>query len=259
MNIMAYRTNTGRIIMNEQWIGRKVAFFGGSFTDKKRIGTTKVYWEYLAESCGIVPLPYGINGNSWKHVIPQAEQLLAEHGTDVDAIFIFMGTNDYNSSVPLGVWYDLREEETNCHGVMKTKMRRYFNTSGSTVRGRINAAMGFLKRHFPLQQIVLMTPPHRAFARFSETNVQPEESFPNELDRYLEDYVECIREAGDIWSVPLIDLYSDCGLFPVFDEYTRFFHHPETDRLHPNAAGHRRIAETIRYRIQTLPATFRDL
>ena len=114
-------------------------------------------------------------------------------------------------------------------------------------------------RHFPLRQIILLTPIHRAFARFSETNVQPEETFPNELDRYLEDYVECIREAGDIWSVPVIDLYSDCGLFPVFDEYTRYFHSAETDRLHPNAAGPRRIAETIRYRIQTLPATFRDL
>lgn len=245
--------------MNEQWIGKKVAFLGDSITDRNHIGTSGNYWEYLAGSCGIVPLVYGINGNSWQHVIPQAEKLLAEHGADVDAIFVFMGTNDYNNSVPLGVWYDLREEETDCHGVMKMKMRRHFNTSGSTVRGRINAAMEFLKRHFPLQQIVLLTPIHRAFARFSDTNVQPEETFPNELDRYFEDYVGCIREAGDIWSVPVIDLYSDSGLFPVFDEYARYFHLPESDRLHPNAAGHRRIAETIRCRIQTLPATFRDL
>jgi len=243
--------------MNEQWRNKKVAFIGDSITDKIHVGTTRNYWDYLAESCGIIPLVYGINGSQWDGVIPQAEKLIAEHGSDIDAIFVFLGTNDYNHSIPLGVWYDYREEETNCHGVMKKAMRRYFNTSASTLRGRINAGMGFLKKHFPLQQIILMTPVHRGFACFSETNVQPEESFPNELERYFEDYIACIRETSDIWSVPVIDLYSDSGLFPVMDEYAQYFHLADTDRLHPNAAGHKRIAETIRYKIQTLPASFR--
>ena len=241
--------------MNEQWKNKKAAFLGDSITDKVRVGTTKVYWEYLAEFCQIIPLVYGQNGSQWNGVRSQAERLLAEHGTDVDAIFIFMGTNDYNHSVPLGEWFDLKEEETNFHGVMKQTMRRYFNTASSTLRGRINAGMGFLKKHFPEQQIILLTPIHRGC--FGTESVQPEETFPNELALHTEDYVNCIKEAGNIWSVPVIDLNSCSGLFPAMDEYTRYFHHPETDRLHPNAEGHRRIALAMMYQMQMFPASFR--
>ena len=243
--------------MNEQWKNKKVAFLGDSITDKIHVGTTKNYWGYLEESCGIVPLVYGLNGNQWTGLIPQAEKLLAEHGDDVDAIFVFMGTNDYMNSVPLGEWFSVREEETNHRGEMKKLPRRHFITDPKTFRGRINAGMRFLKTHFPKQQIILLTPIHRAFACFSEVNVQPEESFSNLLGHYVGEYVECIKEAGNIWSVPVIDLNADSGLFPLLDEYAQYFHFSDTDRLHPNTEGHRRIAEVIRYRIQMYPATFR--
>ena len=243
--------------MNEQWIGKKVAFLGDSITDGIHVGTEKNYWEYLAESCRIIPLVYGINGQRWIHLRSQAEKLLAEHGDDVDALFVFMGTNDYNGSVPPGEWFLLREEENNYHGAMKRMPRRYFNLDRATLKGCINDGMSFLKEHFPLQQIILLTPIHRGFACFSETNVQPEESFPNELGLYLESYVACIKEAGNIWSVPVIDLNAICGLFPAMDEYARYFHLADTDRLHPNAAGHRRMAEALQYQMQFFPATFR--
>ena len=243
--------------MNEQWKNKKVAFLGDSITDKIHVGTTRNYWDYLAESCQIIPLVYGLNGWNWSGVRTQAEKLLAEHGDDVDAIFVFMGTNDYNSSVPIGEWFDSCLDETNSHGVMKKKIRRRFNTDPATFRGRINAGMEFLKKHFPRQQIILLTPIHRGFASFGGKNVQPEEAFPNEIDCYTEAYINSLKEAGNIWSVPVIDLNANCGLFPMMDEYAQYFHDPETDRLHPNAAGHKRIAETLRYQIQMYPATFR--
>ena len=244
--------------MNEQWINKKVAFLGDSITDKVHVGTAKNYWEYLAESCSIIPLVYGVNGQRWLHIREQAEKLQAEHGTDVDAIFVFVGTNNYNGSDPLGVWYDLHEEKTNSDGVVKPKLRRYFNLAPSTLRGQINIGMSYLKKHFPQQQIILLTPIHRGFACFSQENVQPEESFPNELDLYTESYISCIKEAGNIWSVPVIDLNAVCGLFPMMDEYAQYFHDAETDRLHPNAAGHKRIAEVLKYQMQMYPSTFRE-
>ena len=39
----------GEKTLNTQWNGAKVAFLGDSMTDKRRIGTTCVYWEYLEE------------------------------------------------------------------------------------------------------------------------------------------------------------------------------------------------------------------
>ena len=246
----------GNDIMNEQWKNKKVAFLGDSITAPSE-AVARNYWDYLAEECGLVPLVYAFSGWSWAGVRTHAEKLLAEHGEDVDAIFIMMGTNDFNGGVPLGEWFDLSEEETNIHGVVKKKIRRRFNTSGSTLRGRINNGLGFLKAHFPKQQIILLTPIHRGYACFSETNVQPEESVPNEIERYAGEYVECIKEAGNLWAVPVIDLNADSGLFPMLDGYAQYFHLADTDRLHPNAEGHRRIAEVIRYRIQMYPATFR--
>ena len=66
------------MIMNEQWRNKKVAFLGDSITDKIHVGTTKNYWEYLAEDCGIIPLVYGINGHRWSGIRGQAEKLLAK-------------------------------------------------------------------------------------------------------------------------------------------------------------------------------------
>ena len=108
--------------MNGQWKNKKVAFLGDSITDRIHVGTEKNYWEYLAESCEIIPLVYGINGHRWCHVREQAEKLLVEHGSDVDAVFVFMGTNDYNGSVPPGEWFVLREED--CCGAESEHCRR---------------------------------------------------------------------------------------------------------------------------------------
>ena len=53
-----------------------------------------------------------------------------------------------------------------------------------------------------------------AFADVLQTASQPEESFANPLGLYIDDYVRVIKEAGDVWAVPVIDLGSICGLSP---------------------------------------------
>lgn len=243
--------------MNSQWEGKKVAFLGDSITDACHVGTTKNYWQYLQEYLGIQPLVYGLNGWRWEGIKTQSEKLKAEHGDDVDAIFIFMGTNDYNGGVPLGHWWNTREEEIISHGKQMKKIRRIPSKDPKTLCGCINTGMEYLKENFPLQQIVLMTPIHRGFAEFGGDNIQPEESYPNDIDIYVHTYIDLLREAGDIWAVPVIDLFSESGLFPVMASYFPYFHDAKTDRLHPNAAGHERIAKTMMYRMLAMPATFR--
>lgn len=242
-------------LQNSQWEGKKVAFLGDSMTQKRKSDNT-VYWEYLRVFLGIEPFVYGISGHQWDGIYRQANKLKDEHGADVDAIFIFAGTNDYNHSLPLGEFFTETKMETNHNGEQVIRKYRTPIFTDSTFCGRINKVMDFLKSNYPDQQIIILTPIHRGFAQFSETNIQPEESFANAQGLYLDAYVNALKEAASIWAVPLIDLYSISGLYPMKDEFSKYFENSKTDMLHPNSAGNDRLAKTIYYQLLSLPATF---
>ena len=244
------------------WTGKKVAFLGDSIADPAQTNRPqRIYWQYLAENLGLEPHVYAVSGYQWDRVYKAAQKMKQEMGGDVDAIFIFAGTNDYMSSIPLGEWYDVAEEEVFLKGKTLKLPRRRFSRDMKTFRGRVNTVMDFLKTNFPDQQIAIMTPLHRGHYDLGDKNVQPEETVPNALGRHLEDYVAVLREAADIWSVPVIDLYRESGLFPMNDAYAKCFRYagPNVwDKLHPNTEGHRRIAKTIAARLMTMPTDFKE-
>lgn len=166
----------------------------------------------------------------------------------IDAIMIFAGTNDYNGSVPIGQWYKYEEAEAPiANGKTQIRKRRIHIMDSSTFKGRINAAMAYIKENFPDKQIILITPIHRGFAKFGEGNVQPDESFPNRIGEYIDSYVDAVKEAGNVWAVPVIDLNSLSGLFPNTPSHAQYFHKKDTDLLHPNAKGHEKMASAIAY------------
>ena len=242
-------------LQNPQWKGKKVAFLGDSMTQKRDSNIT-VYWEYLAEFIGIEPFVYGISGHQWDNIYKQAIKLKNEKGSDVDAIFIFAGTNDFNHGIPMGEFFTETEKETNHNGKQVSRKYRTHLMNDSTFCGRINKVMDFLKSNYPDQQIIILTPIHRGFAQFSERNVQPDENFANAQGLYIDDYVNTLKEASTIWAVPLIDLFSVSGLYPTKDVYSKFFENAEKDMLHPNSAGNYRLAKTIQYQLLSLPSTF---
>ena len=122
-----------------------------------------------------------------------------------------------------------------------------------TFKGRINKVMAFLKENFPNKQIILLTPIHRGFANFGGSNVQPDESFPNRLGLYVDSYVDAVKEAGNVWAVPVIDLNAICGLMPNLPSHSQFFANEKRDRLHPNAKGHERMGLAIAYQLLGYP------
>ena len=126
----------------------------------------------------------------------------------------------------------------------------------STYCGRINIALSRLKQRYPAKQIVLLTPIHRAHAEFSDTNVQPSEAYQNACGEYFDRYVNAVREAGEIWALPVIDLGALSGLYPLLPEHAGYFTDAGTDLLHPNDEGHRRMALTLFYQLQLLPCRF---
>ena len=73
------------------------------------------------------------------------------------------------------------------------------------------------------------------------------------LYEVITDYVDVLRKAASVWAVPLIDLYSDSGLYPMMNSNIKYFSNAQTDRLHPNSAGNYRLAKTIQYQLLALP------
>jgi len=242
------------------WEAKKVCFLGDSITDGIGVTKDRTYWSILEKDIGIRAYSYGLNGACFDNLLEQAKAMQAEHREEVDAIFLFAGTNDFYSSVSLGRWYD--EVQKNCvllnnaDGQPIEVVRKYreFNFDINTFKGRINIVLSFLKQTYPYTQIVLMTPIHRAFATFGPNNIQQNEMYSNALGHFFDEYVKVIKEAANIWSVEIIDLNSVSGLFPLYDKGAeRFFANVETDRLHPSFEGHRRLAQVIEYKMISIP------
>ena len=206
---------------------------------------------------GLQPFVYAINGNRMDGILRQANRLLEERGDSIDAIIIFAGTNDYNAGIPVGEWYKEGEKEAQVAGPsMELRKHREPVMNDSTFKGRINLVMDFLKTNYPDKQVIMLTPLHRGKARFSDRNVQPEEAFPNKNGVYVDTYVQAVKEAANVWAVPVIDLNGISGLYPLNDSHPRYFHDGETDRLHPNAEGHYRMAKALMYQLLAYPASF---
>ena len=242
------------------WQGKRVAYFGDSVTDPRNNGSKKKYWGFLQDWLQVTPYVYGVSGRQWNDIPRQTDKLKTEHGDEVDAILIFCGTNDYNNGVPLGQWWDEKTTEVMYgHGQPKkmvTRRQRTPSMDPTTFRGRINIALDSLKRTYPTKQIVLLTPIHRSDFHANEKNWQCDESYTNQCGEYIDAYVEAVKEAGNVWAVPVIDWNASCGLFPMHNEHGQYFHNAETDLLHPNDQDHERMARTLMQQLLALPCTF---
>lgn len=248
------------MLIEHPWKGKRVAYFGDSITDPRNSGSAIKYWGFLQQWLEITPYVYGISGRQWNDIPRQADKCHEEHGDSIDAIIIFIGTNDFNAGVPLGQWYNEQVEQVMA-GIHETKhlvdrMRRTPQMTDSTYRGRINIALNHVKRLYPTKQIVVLTPIHRAGFYANDRNWQPTEEYQNKCGEYVSAYVQASREAADVWAVPVIDWAASSGLFPIMDEHTAYFANGDNDRLHPNDKGHERLARTLMYQLLALPCTF---
>lgn len=240
------------------WKGKRVALFGDSITDPglgRSWGITQ-YWGYLQEWLDLDIYNYAVSGREWDDIPNQLGELQDEHGQEVDAILILMGTNDYNMGVPTGQWFteveeyvlagtDMREPAT-----MQLRKRRIPVMDSSTVKGRINIAMELIKQTYPRCPVVLLTPLHRGWFRINEGNVQPEESYQNRAGEYLDAYVDAIKEAGNIWSVNVVDLHAASNMNPLYGQ--EFYYGADNDHLHPGKEGSIRLASVLYYQLLTI-------
>lgn len=243
--------------LTHPWSGKRIAYFGDSITDPNNNTATVKFWQLFEQWLGTTSYVYAVSGYEWNTIPLQANQLKQQHGDDFDAIIIFIGTNDFNAGIPIGQWFTESVEQVEAAtGQPKTLQQRIMRQPAmdpNTYRGRINIALDSLKRMFPQKQIVLLTPIHRAFANFGDRNLQPSEAYQNKCGEWMDAYVESVKEAGNLWAYPVIDMNALSGLYPLQEENLIYFANPVTDQLHPNNLGHERMAKTLYYQLLTLP------
>jgi len=240
----------------------RLVFLGDSITEG--VGSEKCYTDMIAGQSGCEVYNYGVNGASSSDLSSQIDRMEAELGDNFDCLCIFIGTNDFNCSVALGNWFTEKTvdvpkgllEDGTPSGFIKRKKREFVMTD-STFRGRLNTVLSRLREAHADKRLILVTPIHRGFAFFGGDNYQPEELYSNMIGEYVESYVAAIREAADIWACELCDLYRDSGFFPMAKgNAAHYFHDTETDRLHPNTAGHARIAAILHAHLERYPYRF---
>ena len=219
--------------VDSEWSGKVASFLGDSITYGAK--TTKIYHQYLKELVGFSTCNnYGIDGAS---ITNHSNGICTRYNnvaSDSDIIFIFGGTNDFYYNKPLGEWYTLS-------GTTRT-----LNKDVSTFRGALAEICDGLITKFPTKQIILMTPIHRDRLRNQQTDLEA-----NASGLYLDDYVECVKEAGKIFGIPVIDLNGESGLYPMNTENANAYFHAD-DKLHPNANGHLKMARVIQGKLRTI-------
>jgi lysophospholipase L1-like esterase len=208
--------------------GIKMACLGDSITEG--VGVTdlsNMYYNRIQRECGIRELYIdGIGGTRIArqknpsedprqdlYFIPRVDDI----DEDCDLIVVFGGTNDFgHGDAPIGTPED-RTEDTfwgACHVICEKLINR-----------------------FPKSQIVFMSPLHR----YNEESLCGSRKL--EPVGTLYDYVDILKAVTRKYSIPFLDMLQVGGLTPKVPIYQELY---MPDGLHPNDAGHEKIAARLK-------------
>jgi len=214
--------------------GKKIAFLGDSITEGCGVEKEEnIFWNRLAAMTGAMCYGYGIGGTRIArqlhhkdpdYVDQRFSTRIDQMIPDADAVVVFGGTNDFgHGDAPMGTMND-RTEDT-FYGAMHVLLQR-------------------LVEKYPNAQLVVMTPLHRCTEDEGGLN-------PDGLRRagVLKDYVDAIIEVAAFYAIPVLDLYRTSGLQSRVPVIRQLF---VPDGLHPNDAGHEKLAKRLLGFLQTL-------
>ena len=214
--------------------GLKVNFLGDSITEGNK-GPTDLNHRFTAvlhQKYGVDARNYGAGGTRIALQSQPSQEarfdldfLMRSEKMDRDAevVFIFGGTNDFGHGMaPLGNW----DERTDY-----------------TFTGACRHLMEKVLAFFPTAEIAVVTPLHR---------IGEEDPYGDHVRDFptasLKTYATILRETAEYYSLPVLDLFAESGFQPSVEAIgERYF----LDGLHPNDAGHARLADLFaRYLIR---------
>ncbi len=224
----------GEAAVLTDWNGASAVFVGDSITAAIE-HTSKFYYEYLKDDLGFSNAQKQATsgsciseksdyGNRNSPLIGRYQSIPSG-----DLIVIFMGTNDFGHATPLGSITD---------------------TTDTSFYGALNIIIPGIQATHPNSQIVMVSPLHRTTTQ-SSGMTSPSDSAPNEAGATLKDYVNAIKDICNKYDIYIIDLFSEAELDPNNETVkTTLFN---SDGLHPNTAGHEKIAEILSEELKKIP------
>ncbi len=224
-----FKTADGIVRNDDYWYGKKLAFDGDSITSGYG-NAQRSYADYTAEAmgCDISNTALGSSTLAVKSSDPTARYPLIDRldaiDDTADALIINIGSNDWHYS-----W---------------TPMGDMSSSDKYTFYGALKLMCEDLLDRFSGKPIVLCTP----IKRIQNDGLAYYEQ--NAYGKTLKDYSDAIKEVGEFYGIPVLDLYSECLINPIIESHkTQYF--TNNDGVHPNAEGHTVIARRLKgYLIQ---------
>ena len=218
--------------------GKKLVFLGDSITvGVCSSGEGYRYWELLAKRTGATCVGFGISGTTiapqinpnpdWPHHFQHFNSRVNDMDADADVVVVYGGVNDYiGGDAPIGRLEDRTE---------------------ATFYGALHVLYTHIFERYPNAQLIVMGPnhcidEHAGSRRDSRYNFTVRE-------HSLADYVQAVRDVTEYYGIPLLDLFKCAEMQPAVPSIREKF---LPDGLHPNDAGHQRLADRLYAFLQTL-------
>ena len=205
-----------QILCTNFWNGKTWNVLGDSITFGAKTKVT--YHAYLKEKLNIATVNnYGIAGNTIavnSNATGDGMCVRYENmNNNADIISVAGGVNDHGLNTPLG---DIS------------------SIDNKTFYGALKILCEGLLTKYPLKTIFFITPMHYANFFSGDTT--------NSLKLPLTDYVDAIIEVCRMYSIPVLDNYSNIGIYPKNSIQKSTY---TADGLHPNEEGHKKMANEI--------------
>ena len=222
-------------LATQPWLNKKVACLGDSITegDSGEGSLIDSYVPKLKKYIGTNAQNFGKSG-AWITKKTDGDiSFVSRVGAirDQDVVTIFGGINDFQWNAPLGTMADTADTPTTFYGALK-----YVITT--------------LSANNPKAKLMLITPMKTTKFQYhtydNNGNLMQNANGNTQLD-----FVNAIKQVGEYYSIPVLDMYSNSNYSPYLpsqvghDNFT-------ADGLHPTAHGYERIAQTIGHAINNL-------
>jgi len=225
-------------LLTDRWNGISAGFLGDSITSGSNPGGTptqlpvdSIYYGVVADQLNLG----SIVADSWVGSAISREASYSDKRytkrylslpTGLDLVCVMGLVNDFAQDATLGAISDAATDADNVS---------FFGSVKFLINGLVD--------RYPSADIVFITSTPR------NSNSETYYSATNGVGKTMIDYVNALKQVCSMYSVPVLDLYANSGLYPWNATHMAAY---MPDGLHPNAAGHAKIASKLSGFLATL-------